>query len=310
MINLTQRKNIAGRLSPLLLVLGALALLPLTGCRSVSFRDPPPRTPSTLTILDNLAAQERIMLTFAQAHPEKITDVRFIDNDWTMLVNGVRFFFANGRFMPEDMRQRWAEFPPFDFYPYPWTGTPRERQAAIRNPVFSVGSYFLFNTLYAAPTREASLEQQVEYNFLGVQLLVHRYIAPLLDRVQARILAAAESDPSINEWISDLRGYGWYWRYIAGTYRRSNHSYGVAIDLLPVDLGNRQSYWRWDTRAGSRFRTINIDNYYKPPDAVVSAFHFYGFLWGGNWSLIDTMHFEFRPEILLLNGFTIEHLRQ
>jgi len=288
-------------------ICGVLMLWLLMGCRTIREEPIPPRIPSTLLILDDLEAQERIMLVFAKAYPDKIGDVRFVDNDWTMLVNGERFFFANGRFLPEELRHQWQEFDPYDFYVYPWVGTARERQAALRNPVRSVGSAFLFDTLYFSPSKEASRDQQVHIVFLGVELLVNRHIEHLLDRVQNRVLAIAETDPLVREWMADLRGYGWYWRYIAGTNRRSLHSYGIAIDLLPTDLKGRQSYWQWDS---GRRRGINLDNYYKPPGEVVSAFEFYGFLWGGNWSLIDTMHFEYRPEILLLNNFVIEHLNR
>jgi hypothetical protein len=36
------------------------------------------------------------------------------------------------------------------------------------------------------------------------------------------------------------------------------------------------------------------------PDAVVAAFERHGFVWGGKWLFFDTMHFEYRPEILIL----------
>jgi len=137
-------------------------------------------------------------------------------------------------------------------------------------------------------------------------MVVHRHIAPFLDRVQVRIRAAAETDPAVNEWIGELLTspptFGWNWRNIAGTNRRSLHSYGIAIDLLPRDLRGRHTYWQWSINA------IDFDNLYAPPQTVIEAFRAYGFLWGGNWNLIDTMHFEYRPEILLLNNFTVEHL--
>jgi len=312
MVDLFLKKNIVKKTSAVLIVWCVIWLF--VGCRTVPVitetepAEIPARLPSTLLILDDLEAQERIMATFAKAHPEKITNVEFIDNDWAMTVNGERFFFANGRFLPEALRHRWEEFEPYDFYTYPWIGTIEERRAIFQNPVRSVGSHFLFDTLWGAPTENDSWAQQVMYSFLGVKMLVHRHIAPLLDKVQERIRADARTDPSINEWIAELRTspptFGWNWRNIAGTNRRSLHSYGIAIDLLPVNLRGRHTYWQWS--AGE----IDFNNLYLPPQAVVRAFETYGFLWGGNWSLIDTMHFEYRPEILLLNGFVIEHLRR
>jgi hypothetical protein len=135
-------------------------------------------------------------------------------------------------------------------------------------------------------------------------MLVHSDIKPLLDKVAAQIRGAALSDPSINEWIAELSTspptYGWNWRSIAGTRRRSNHSYGTAIDLLPRDLKGRFTYWRWDEE-----KTETNIQYYAPPEKVISIFEDHGFIWGGKWDLIDTMHFEYRPEILLLNGFSL-----
>ncbi|MCL2792506.1 MAG: M15 family metallopeptidase [Spirochaetaceae bacterium] len=299
------RKSIA-RKPILLFICGALALLLASSCRPTPQEPIAPRIPSTLRILDDLEAQERLMLTFAKAHPTKISGVEFMDNDWTMLVNGVRFFFAQGRFLPEELRDKWEEFYPYDFYDYPWVGTPRERRAAFENPVRSVGSPFLFDILYFSLTEDDSWDKQVKYSFLGVKMLIHNHIEPFLDLVQERIRAAAKTDPSINEWIAELRtsppSFGWNWRNIASTNRRSLHSYGIALDLLPKDMENIQTYWQWGVDE------TDLENLYMPPEAVIRAFEAYGFLWGGNWSLIDTMHFEYRPEILLLNNFVIEHL--
>ena len=278
----------------------------LSGCRSIPesviTEETIPQA-STLSILDNLPAQEEIMRAFAKAYPFNISDVAFINNDWTMLVNGIRFYFANGRFLPENIRDEWEQHHPWDFYAYPWAGTPGQRQIAIANPVYSVGSSFLFDTLYFSPNEDASWEMQVMYSFLGIKTIVHSYIAPLLDLVSEEIIISLESDLSINTWLLELitspPSLGWNWRTIAGTNRRSNHSYGTAIDLLPRNLRGRYTYWRWGTD-----EEISRETYYMPPDSVIRAFRNYGFIWGGHWDLIDTMHFEYRPEILLLNNIT------
>ena len=287
-----------------LIFLGIFTALLFSNCQSLKetrlIEEPAP-IPSTLTILDNPEAQKEIMLAFARAYPMNINIVEYIDNDWTMTVNGRRFYFAKGRFLPGELRERWEEFYPYDFYIYPWAGTVGQRQAAFDNPVYSVGSSFLFDTIYFSPTEDDSWNMQEMYSFLGVKMIIHSYIKPLLDLVQERIHSASRNDPSIDEWISELRtsppSFGWNWRSIAGTSRRSNHSYGTAIDLLPRSLRGLYTYWQWGTTD-----TVNRETHYIPPDAVIEAFRIYGFIWGGHWDLIDTMHFEYRPEILLLNN--------
>ncbi|MCL1993371.1 MAG: M15 family metallopeptidase [Spirochaetes bacterium] len=294
----------------LLAIFAAGFLAGCAGMRARRLPPPPyePRTASTLGILDNLEAQEEIMLAFARAHPGKIGGVAFVDGDWSMLVMDTRFFFANGRFLPEDLRDYWQDFYPWDFYPYPFTGSPGLRRVLLDNPVFSVGSSFLFDTLYSSLTREASREMQTVHSFLGIELVVHTYIVPVLERVAQRISEAALTDASIGEWLEDIldggSAYAWSWRPIAGTNRRSNHSYGIAIDFLPSDLAGRHTFWGWTRYYGP----VSRETHYLPPDAVIEAFGHYGFLWGGHWSMFDTMHFEYRPELLILNNVPFERV--
>ena len=52
------------------------------------------------------------------------------------------------------------------------------------------------------------------------------------------------------------------------------------------------SYWVWDVDAGG----MSWNN--QMPQAVVDAFEAERFVWGGRWYHYDTMHFEYRPELL------------
>jgi D-alanyl-D-alanine carboxypeptidase len=79
-------------------------------------------------------------------------------------------------------------------------------------------------------------------------------------------------------------------RVIAGTTRMSAHGSGTAIDLAAKPA----HYWRWN-KPGP-------DGHYPyrnavPPE-IVRVFEKHGFIWGGKWHHYDTMHFEYRPEIL------------
>jgi len=304
-----KKRQIVSFLISTLLILfflsGCLGTFGTTRTRSSEQSDWIP-VPSTLTITDDLEAQHKILLAFAQGYPDKITGIEFLNNDWTMLVNGVRFYYANGRFLPERLRGQWANYLPYDFYTYPFAGTEAQRRVFLNNPVYSVGSSFLFDALYESPTEDESWDLQEKYSFFGVKMLVHPHIVPKLDSVSEQIRIAARTDRTINPWIAELHtgtpSFGWNWRVIAGTSRRSNHSYGIAIDLLPRDLRGRLTYWQWNEEQPP----INRNTYYMPPETVIRIFEEHGFIWGGNWALIDTMHFEYRPEILLLNGYDVK----
>ena len=83
-----------------------------------------------------------------------------------------------------------------------------------------------------------------------------------------------------------VRPSGTYrWRRIHGTRRLSPHAFGIAIDVAV----SRSDYWRW--RGEGRYRT-------RIPWEVVRIFEDHGFIWGGRWWRYDTMHFEYRPELL------------
>ena len=45
---------------------------------------------------------------------------------------------------------------------------------------------------------------------------------------------------------------------------------------------------------------------WAPPKAVIEAFESEGFIWGGNWTLWDNMHFEYRPELLYIRDFVLK----
>ena len=77
-------------------------------------------------------------------------------------------------------------------------------------------------------------------------------------------------------------------RPVADTGRMSMHGYAAAIDL---NL-KYSDYWLW----AGKGKTIPYKN--RMPQQIVDIFERHGFIWGGKWYHYDTMHFEYRPELL------------
>ena len=79
-------------------------------------------------------------------------------------------------------------------------------------------------------------------------------------------------------------------RVIAGTKRMSAHGHAIAIDIAL----KRSDYWR-NAKPGK-------DGAYpyknEVPIEIVRIFERHGFIWGGKWHHYDTMHFEYRPELV------------
>ena len=78
-------------------------------------------------------------------------------------------------------------------------------------------------------------------------------------------------------------------RAIADTGQPSPHGFGIAIDLNTAV----SDYWYWQPHKGA---IVYRD---RMPAEIVAIFEKHGFIWGGKWYHFDTMHFEFRPELLV-----------
>lgn len=77
-------------------------------------------------------------------------------------------------------------------------------------------------------------------------------------------------------------------RPIEGTTRLSMHAFGAAIDLN-ASVGK---YWRW-SGLGDAIRASH-----SVPHEIVEIFERHGFIWGGNWYHVNSIHFEYRPELI------------
>jgi hypothetical protein len=113
----------------------------------------------------------------------------------------------------------------------------------------------------------------VSINFLGSSVQIHRQFAPSLQRIDARW----RQMPNRYR-VTSVGGYNC--RNIAGTNRRSNHAYGLAVDINPAQNPH--------TFPGDRnYGATNM------PPSFVQLFTSEGWGWGGNWnSSKDTMHFS------------------
>ena len=107
-----------------------------------------------------------------------------------------------------------------------------------------------------------------------------------------KVVAELEQHPELHKYLAQSGAF--YWRPVRGAKRQSAHSYGMTIDI-GVKFSD---YWRHQ----STNENANITYRNKYPHEIVEIFEKYGFIWGGRWYHYDTMHFEYRPEILKANG--------
>lgn len=144
----------------------------------------------------------------------------------------------------------------------------------------------LFLTTYGQ-SRDEVFEHLSKVRFFGLRYPFHELAAEPLRRVVTRLEPAVKENPKLKPFLTNIGGT-FIWRKIARSKNLSTHAFGIAIDIN-VD---RAHYWRWQKR-GEPLKWQN-----KIPQVVVDAFEAEGFIWGGRWLHYDTMHFEYRPELL------------
>jgi len=111
-----------------------------------------------------------------------------------------------------------------------------------------------------------------------------------VDRALAAVSAELDQLPEEQKKYVTTTSGTYNWRPIAGTDQLSAHSFGIAIDIN----SDYSDYWRWAKPNGDG--KIAYRN--RIPHSIVETFERHGFIWGGKWYHYDTMHFEYRPELL------------
>ncbi len=150
-----------------------------------------------------------------------------------------------------------------------------------------------FKKMYGE-TREEVRQNLVEIiwlpSTLKQKLLVTKIngVAQQLQKISEEL----DQKPHLHKYLQNIGGT-FNWRKIAGTERLSGHSFGMTIDIN-VKYAN---YWRWATKNPQESDSIPYQN--SIPYEIVAVFEKNGFIWGGKWYHYDSMHFEYRPELLV-----------
>lgn len=111
--------------------------------------------------------------------------------------------------------------------------------------------------------------------------------AAALEKVRDELAAK----PELKRYLAPSAGT-FNWRKVSGAPNMSVHSFGAAIDLNTKFA----DYWVWS--GGKPGKVPKYANKY--PLEIVGIFERHGFIWGGRWYHYDTMHFEYRPELITI----------
>ncbi len=221
------------------------------------------------------------------SYPDKIAGY---DNEFLILKNGMKFRISDGR--TDKTFRELLETPDIDdmFYVrYPVGAAPT--QPAKNTDPGRVRFKPLFVAMYGDCNKNEVVKNLRTIRWLpkhsggSVTITTANGVAGALEEV-SRELDELPSD-SIKYLVTPAGTYNC--RRVAGSHVKSMHAYGAAIDINT----KYANYWRWGLRDRGEPRWRN-----QIPIQIVRIFEKHGFIWGGYWYHYDTMHFEYRPELL------------
>lgn len=255
-----------------------------------------------------------IMTALFHAYPDRISQITYKDDDWAVLIDSRWFYYAEGRLLPENLLNDIEKYDPHPFYPYPDTiqAVPdytEEQKLHLRNRIRNREERKLnrhpgfYNAIWEINDRQTSWDMAKTVIFLGKNINIHHRLMEDITAVEFELKRKAKTDVALQTHINSITGINAYnWRQIQDTRSVSFHSYGAAIDILTPGYYNKNTYWLWTKRYHDDWFLIPNDQRNHPPESFIEAFEKHGFIWGGKWLYFDTIHFEYRPEILFLNN--------
>jgi D-alanyl-D-alanine carboxypeptidase len=226
-----------------------------------------------------------------RSYPDKISGY---DDEFLLLKNGKKFRISDGR--TNKTFQQLLESPDIDdmFYvEYPVRAEPGQPGRNI-DPG-RVRFEPLFVAMYGDCTKNEVIKNLRTVRWLpkhgggNVAVTTENGVADALENVSREL---DELPGALAKYLMPLGG-AYNCRKIAGSSATSMHAYGAAIDINT----KYADYWRWAPSDRDKPRWRN-----GIPIQIVRVFEKHGFIWGGYWYHYDTMHFEYRPELLDLKS--------
>lgn len=257
-----------------------LLLIILVGCRgkiSEKSRTEADETEILEEPIDSTTAKQRALMA---AYPDQI---RRMEDNLVVMASGEKLTYDDGK--EKDFLGRLDNSDIEDMF-YDVYGLPDPEPAFQFDPGRSRADA-LFKAMYGRSAAE------VQKKLTGVDWLCQKVMFTSVNGAADSLRAVARELALYPELKPYLKSSGtFYWRQVRGAKRMSAHSYGIAFDI-GVD---KSDYWLWKSGSNDESKKVKYAN--RIPRRIVEIFQKHGFIWGGAWYHFDTMHFEFRPELL------------
>ncbi len=232
-------------------------------------------------------------------YPNPLTSIQWQQNDVMFHINGRKVFYAKGRLLREELLSEIDTYRPI-MYQYrlgdlaelfPNIGPPMEQLNRIPRSVD-------FQVAVSNGMPERSNQQR--FYFFSHAVSLHPIAGKALRMVEQDLQDLALVDDEILAFINNISSLSGYSnRKVEKSVNTSMHAFGLAVDITPIDYHGKEVYWQWTkNNYPNAWKNLPLERRWVVPDAIVQIFENHGFLWGGKWRNFDSMHFEYRPEIL------------
>lgn len=213
------------------------------------------------------------------AYPEQ--KLRYEDNH-IVFPDGTRLVYDDGQEKDFETMLDRSDIEDMFAMPYVTEGEPGYLQDAGRSRCEA-----LFKKMYGGDAA-AVRKTLVSVSWFG-QTLKFTRVNGAADQL-VRVAEELKQYPELKQYMKSSGTFNW--RKVRQANRMSAHSYGMAIDIAVP----QSDYWHWAYKKASETDKIGYKN--RIPMEIVRIFEKHGFVWGGRWYHFDTMHFEYRPEII------------
>ena len=215
-----------------------------------------------------------------KAYPEYL---KACENNQIVWKNGERQLYDDGKQKTFDQLLENADVQDMFAFAYP-VGKDSYQAPALNYDPGRVRNEEFFKRMYGTSKEEVKSRLTTIKWLDGETIKIHSANG-VSEKLAAVSKELAQLPNELKKYVIDTSGT-FNWRVISGTDRLSNHSFAVAIDINT----KYSHYWQW-SKGGYQYKN-------SIPHEIVEIFEKHGFIWGGKWYHYDTMHFEYRPELL------------
>lgn len=235
-------------------------------------------------------------------------------NDWVLIVNKKVFFWADGRILPKDKAVLKNEFEPFFRYFYTkeffevresdqkyFESFFQKEPKSFLNPTQQ--NLFLLSEIYGEISKSAIEKKLKEIFVFGQPVYVHKRVYNVFKEVILEMQSIKKAGRLKKFFENYANTYGFNWRQIEYNTALSNHALGIAVDIMAKYYGALNAFWYWESTVNKKWFLLKLQDRWHPPAEIVKIFEKNGFIWGGYWTYWDTMHFEYKPELLYIYDY-------